>query len=272
MSTPPAPPPPGWDPSPDGSSTSMWWDGAQWVPQQQAALPGPTPAQPSPTAAAGYRSAHYPVNQWQPVTTPPPVKLAIATQVLLLVTAVSALANIAHESFGIAGATDFLGGDDSAMSRLRTYDLFALPITVFGLICMIATGVLWVVWQYHAAKQVPGRTRRSPGWHAGAWFVPVVSLWFPYQNITDLWRATGRSRPSWQILWWVLWLASNVTAQVSSRLYAVAQDLELLRVSMWIDIVGEILTLAAVPFAVLIVRGITRDLQRISPVAPRPVH
>jgi hypothetical protein len=140
-------------------------------------------------------------------------------------------------------------------------------ISILSSLSLLATGVLWATWQYRAAKHVTGRTRRSAGWHAGSWFVPIVSLWFPYQNISDLWRAVGRTRPSWQIIWWLLHLVSNVFIGQSTRIYLAAEDLEQLRIAMSLSIVGEILLLAAAPFAWLIVRGITQGILQRSSVS-----
>ena len=102
--------------------------------------------------------------------------------------------------------------------------------------------------------------------------MPVVSLWFPYQNISDLWRALGRVRPSWQVVWWLLWVVSNVISQISSRIYLEAVDLEQLRVAMALSLGGEILLLAAAPFAWLVVRGITQGVVDQAPISrPSPV-
>jgi hypothetical protein len=267
MTTPSAPPPAGWYPAPDGSATTMWWDGARWVPEHQAAptqqAPSASPPmQPAPHTPGPYQSGLYHPTQYLPVGTHPPVRLALATQILLVVAAVASLVNIGVELFGISGITAFVGGDASAISQLESYDRFTLVTTIVSGVSLVAAGVLWVVWQFRAAKQVPGRTRRGPGWHAGAWFVPVIAWWFPYQNISDLWRAVGRTRPGWQIVWWVLWIASNAVIQLGTRLYTAADDFDLLQTAMWTSIVGDILLIAAMPFAVLVVRGITRGLQQ----------
>ena len=177
------------------------------------------------------------------------------------------VATIGIETFGISAATGYLNGDNSAIDMIDMYDQSTFVVTILSALFLVATGVLWVIWQYRAAKQVTGRTRRSAGWHAGSWFVPIISLLFPYQNISDLWRAVERTRPSWQIIWWLLWVVSNVFIQLSSRIYTTAEDLEQFRVAMWMSIAGEILLLAAAPLAWLIIRGITQGILQRSSVS-----
>lgn len=209
-----------------------------------------------------------------PTPTPPArtnaiAKLAMATQALLIVCVVMSVATIGVETVGIGAATSYLNGHTSAIDMIAMYDQSSFVVTVLSALSLVATGALWAIWQYRAAKQVTERTRRSAGWHAGSWFVPVVSLWFPYQNISDLWRAVGRTRPSWQIIWWLLFVVSNFLIGQSSRITTTAEDLEQFRLAMWTSIAGEILLLAAAPFAWLIIHGITRGILQRSPV---PVH
>ncbi|GAA1960681.1 DUF4328 domain-containing protein [Agromyces allii] len=234
--------PAGWYPAPDGSATTWWWDGATWSQQR------PTPP---------------------PVSSPAIAKLALTTQVLLIVCGVLAVATIGLEAFGINAVANFLNGSDTTTDALDIYDRSTSVVSIATTIAIIATGILWAIWQYRAARHLAGLTRRSAGWHAGSWFVPIVSFWFPYQNISDLWRAMGRTRPSWQIAWWVLFIGSNILVGQSTRLYLAAQDLEQFRVAMWVNLVGEILAVAAVPLACLIVRGITQGLM-LRPTDPVP--
>ena len=239
--------PAGWYQAPDGSPAMWWWDGSRWI-------------QPQPGSGAT-NAANNAI-----------AKLAVAIQILLIVYGVVLVTTLGIETLGIIAATNFLGGSDRAIDGLDVYDRSTSIVSVLSSLTVIATAILWAVWQYRVASQVAGLTRRSAGWHAGSWFVPVVNLWFPFQNISDLWRAVGRTQPRWLIVWWLLWIVSNMMVQQSTRVYLAAQDLEQFRVAMWMSAVGASLALAAVPLAVLIVRGITSGiLQRpIVPVIPPP--
>lgn len=241
MTDTPTSPPAGWYPATDGSGATWWWDGQRWA-EPPAQLQPRQPPAPSPATISGI------------------AKVATATQVLLLVYGLTSLLTIGVELFGITAVTAFLNGQTLSTDMLDTYDQSSSVITILSVIVLIAAGVLWVIWQYRAAKTVIGLTRRTPGWHAGSWFIPIVSLWFPYQNISDLWRAVGRARPSWLGIWWFLWLASNLVIQLSTRVYLAAEELEQYRLAMGLSIAGEIFLLAAVPLAWLVVRGITQGV------------
>lgn len=232
-------PPAGWYPAPDGSQGSWWWDGSQWT------QPGATTQTSAPRPAFDGAIP----------------KLAAVTQALLIACGALAAVIIGIEVLGFTAVTNVLDGDMSSVDLLNVYGSISPVVTLLSSASLIATGILWVIWQHKAARQVAGLTRRSPAWHAGSWFIPVVAWWFPYQNISDLWKAIGRARPSWLILWWLLWLASNAVIQISARIYLAADDPEQYRSAMAASIVGELLSLAAVPFAWLIVRGITRGLE-----------
>lgn len=103
---------------------------------------------------------------------------------------------------------------------------------LFLLVC--AAGVVgWLRWQYLCGRLVddgsPTRTgrvlRRSPGWHVASWFVPVLCLWWPPQNVADLDREAWRraldpgqpARPAiggdpgsgLLLIWWSTWLLAG---------------------------------------------------------------
>lgn len=235
----PTSPPAGWYPAPDGSPQSWWWDGERWT-------------------APGHQLGP------RPTTIARLAKLAVATEALLIGCGVLSLVAIAVETFGISSITVYLNGYTSAVGLLEFYDWITVAVTIVSALALLATAVLWLLWQYRAAKQFPGETRRAPGWHVGSWLVPIISWWFPYQDVSDLWRAVGRSRPNWQILWWICWLVGNVVLRISGSVYTSAQDLEQIRIAMSMTIAGQVLLTIAAALAWLIVRGITRGTIRRS--------
>jgi hypothetical protein len=100
----------------------------------------------------------------------------------------------------------------------------ALPVlAAIGEIAFFARVIVFVIWLYRARVNAEDRgwpQRRSPGWAIGAWFVPVVNLWYPFQIMADVWRAglPPQARENRAVLpgiWWGSWLAMPVVAGAS---------------------------------------------------------
>lgn len=220
-----------------------------------------------------YQQPQYQQFQPQPRNTESIARLSKAVQVLLWVGAGFSLITIFIEIYGLAVTTEFMNDPFLPMDRVMNYASISSVAGIFASLVLIATGICWVIWQFQVAKQVIGMTRRTPGWHIGSWFIPIVSFWFPYQNISDLWKAVGRPQPSWLIGWWLLWLVSGVTSQVSARILLDSYEVEGWRAAMGWGIGAEILSIAAVPLACMIVRGITDGVRNlpayVTPVVAR---
>ncbi|MTG90603.1 DUF4328 domain-containing protein [Cellulosimicrobium sp. BIT-GX5] len=155
---------------------------------------------------------------WAP-RPPVPGSLATATVALaILVTAVQAIVWLT--SFAAAG--DFASAareGTASVDVVTAYDGTSFLLLPF----QVAAGVVTCVWLWQSrtfAEAVsPGaRHARSRVWVWLAWFVPVVSLWFPYQVVRDV-RAATTSRPrpglGW---WWAGWLTFSVASNLAAQL------------------------------------------------------
>jgi len=105
---------------------------------------------------------------------------------------------------------------------LITYRLDKVTdIAIFGF------GIMFVVWFRRArinAERSGWRQRRARGWTFWGWLLPIVSLWFPFQLMADIWRAglpaDQRRRTAWlPALWWTTWLLSGIHAGPPSQDY-----------------------------------------------------
>ncbi|MFE7529657.1 DUF4328 domain-containing protein [Kitasatospora sp. NPDC057542] len=119
----------------------------------------------------------------------------------------------------------------------------------------------------------PGSGRRCAGRPAsriGAWFTPVVLLWFPWQLMVDCWRASapldaeGRRRtPSEKVLvvWWSTWIGSLIVARIAGAMGRVDPlvpgDLESLRNAIRVEAAGSALRLVAAVAAIVVVNRLT---------------
>jgi hypothetical protein len=170
------PAPPGWYPDPWRAAPLRWWDGAQWSPftaprtlPDQFARPRADAATPFASEDRVWRLARAGVWVWLGV------QLAQCAVLLAIM--------------------------PSFASQFRTYLRTSHPVNstppalpagfawVYALdVVVMAAGVAFLIWQYSAAdtaRQLGYPSRRSPGLGVGAWFIPIVNLWWPYQALSD---------------------------------------------------------------------------------------
>jgi hypothetical protein len=184
--------------------------------------------------------------------------IGAATRWLILVHAVLALATIALQVFGILAINAF-ETRSVGIDALESYDAIFSRISIVSLIALAVSGVCWLVWQYRAAASVPSAAlRRSPGWHVASWFIPFVSLWFPFQNISDIADGSraalgGRIRGAW----WTLWLAAGFASTIAASVERSADTLPSLSAGLTISILSKVCLIGAAALAWIVVARIT---------------
>jgi hypothetical protein len=131
----------------------------------------------------------------------------------MLVIQVAALAFFLAPLFEELRDLDLDDPDTTGPGFGASQSLASIPLNVCGLVSSGALIVL-AIWSYNGSKAMEAtghRTERSAGWAAAGWFIPIVSLWFPYQAVRDLVPVGHPMRPrvGW---WWACWLLSGLTA------------------------------------------------------------
>ena len=80
-----------------------------------------------------------------------------------------------------------------APPQARRLDTANAGISGAQLLALLAAAVAFIVWLWRARTNVGSygwtKQRRSRGWAIGAWFVPFVAFWFPFQVTADIWKA-----------------------------------------------------------------------------------
>lgn len=209
--------------------------------EPQPAHPGPYGQPPQPRGSERYPSQPYAPWPYPPPPYPPtalqqpypPVPvyrvyrsgrgLAIAALVLAgLLTLVEVVEAILAWS---AGRTYVQAARDGVPVEtiFTAYD-FSTVIWLLAVVPAYIVSCLWL-WRARANAEVLSASphKRSRGWVWAGWLVPVVSLWFPYQVVRDVWRAT-ETRWTQALLgwWWAAWLLDGAMTQVGSSLTPVA--------------------------------------------------
>ncbi|MFH1148820.1 MAG: DUF4328 domain-containing protein [Pseudomonadota bacterium] len=141
-----------------------------------------------------------------------------------------------------------------------------------------ATVVVFLVWIYKAYRNLSAlgstKLRYSAAWAVGAFFVPILQFFRPYQIIREIWKGSDPaveaydeshseelSAPSLIGWWWVIWVAHHLTgayANIASR------DMESLSTATaggyltitWINFISDILEAVSAVLAILVVKKI----------------
>jgi hypothetical protein len=101
---------------------------------------------------------------------------------------------------------------------LQAHVAVGVALVALTALSLVVTLPLFLTWLFLVRRNAGGwgLQRRAQGWAIGAWFIPVVFLWFPLQIANDAWRASqpGDQPPRSRgivIGWWICWLLAWFT-------------------------------------------------------------
>lgn len=173
-------------------------------------------------------------------------------------------------SSGAPSIDDKLAGSPGAAGE----GLLAVAVLVrFGL--FVVTAILALTWLYRANlnARAMGATDMmvSPVLSVVWWFVPLLNLAMPYIAIRDLWRASekprdwqGLSAPATILIWWLLWLASNIVSTIGWRL-TLDPYADTAQAALGFELVAQLLYIPAALMFAAIVGGIQRLQEQNGP-------
>lgn len=156
-------------------------------------------------------------------------------------------------------------GED-VMRRADHADLLTTVAGTAQIVTMIASCVVFLCWFYRVRVNAevfdPSRHSMKRGWAIGAWFTPVVNLWFPRRIMLEIWDASSPwDRPGPRGLvnaWWTLWIIAQVVGRAGSNTYSRSETAEELHWAATQTMVADVLDIAAAVLAVLVVLRLTR--------------
>lgn len=113
-------------------------------------------------------------------------------------------------------------------------------IALLYIIVFVISGVLILKWihrvNYNARQLSATAMKFTPGWSVGWFFVPIFSLWKPYQAMVEIWRASDSpddpsqaGQNSILAWWWGAWLANGFISQAAMRLTLAAEEIPALK-------------------------------------------
>ena len=202
---------------------------------------------------------------WAPVPPQPLIRpirgIGAATRWLIIAYGVLMVISMLVGGWGIAVVSAVDAGWMYA-AALPPYYVLSGVVSIVSALAVLAAGICWLVWQHQAAASLPaGALRRTPGWHVGSWFIPVVSLWFPFQNISDLARASrGSLRDGVRVTWWALGIVSSVLGGIGNATLNLGHSAQAVIASLVISVARDAVMAGAAVLAWIVVARITEAI------------
>ncbi len=168
---------------------------------------------------------------------------------------------------------------DGTVTAARVTEADSLNLIAAGLstVTIVVAGVLFVVWMGRVRENAEffcdAKHYYAREWAVLGWFVPVVSLWAPWQFMNNVLTASDprvRARGDWidngrnQVVavWWALWILQSATAVVSGLMLTQANTAlraevpeKLAGVAMWSTISAVFCCAGAIAFCSWSVRS-----------------
>ena len=149
-------------------------------------------------------------------------------------------------------------------------------IGIVYLIAFVISAVTFIQWfrrAYFNLHQRVNHLSQTEGWAAGSWFVPIVSLYRPYQIMKELYQETkalltknglnneniSTSSLGW---WWTLWVISSFLGQFVFRYSMKAESIDELTISTVSSMIENVV---GIPLALITIKVI-KDYANVEPL------
>jgi len=142
-------------------------------------------------------------------------------------------------------------------------------VALIYLAVFIVSGFLILRWihrsNYNARKLGASDMEFTPGWSIGYYFIPILTLWKPYQAMKEIWKAS-HNPSNWQSentssllgIWWFLWIVTNMLGQAVFRMSNGAEELpELIN----LNLVSQASEVLSIPLALVTLLVVNRVYQ-----------
>jgi hypothetical protein len=181
----------------------------------------------------------------------PSKRLARGVLVLLGIQAFLALASMLSSLLQVQLLSRALAGEEISETEASLNDVRELGIGILTILAAIVSGVVFLRYlgraNHNARALGADDLSATPGWTIGSYFVPIVNLWWPYQILQEIWKASAaesgpwKSRPGSSLIgwWWGVRLIDSFVNQAVFRLSmaesAPIPNLERLIATTWLD-------------------------------------
>ena len=153
--------------------------------------------------------------------------------------------------------------EEAELNDLRQSIIGIIMFSVY--VCCYVLFILWFRRAYYNLHQVVKHLEHSEGWAAGAWFVPILNFFRPYQIMRELYveseKYISKIKPEYTKklnvtfvgLWWTLWIIASFLERIGMRLNLKAETLDEIINATTINLINEIFT---IPLCLIIIKVI----------------
>lgn len=160
------------------------------------------------------------------------------------------------------------------MEEAESNDLRQRIITITTFCAYLYCYVSFILWfrrAYFNLHQVVKHLEYSEGWAAGAWFVPILNFFRPYQIMRELYVETEnyiskiktdytkKLNVTFVGLWWTLWIIASFLERIGMRLNLNAETLEEITQATKINLANEFFT---IPLCLIIIK-VVKDYNNV---------
>jgi hypothetical protein len=206
------------------------------------------------------------------------VRTARVLVVLLIIDVVVSLAFSAVTVAEIDLLRRVRDGGFVSIAEAEANDARVGAVAIVVIVSVLVAGVAWLIWQHRTHKALHRLGVRglafTPGWAVGWWFIPVASLWKPFQVNREAWKASGggdgwQARPTWPLIgaWWAVFLLSHVLNLVAARA-PIDADVQTYIAFDYVSIAGDLTSVLAAGLAMALVRSIAARLAAFTGAGP----
>lgn len=134
-------------------------------------------------------------------------------------------------------------------------------------VVFIISGIMILKWIYRAnynARQLGAKDMKfTPGWSVGWYFIPIFTLWKPYQAMKEIWKASSNP-DNWSKVkassilpwWWFFWLVNNFLGQVGMRMSLRADEIPELKAANLVYQASDVVSIVLALVTMALINGI----------------
>lgn len=181
-------------------------------------------------------------------------------------------------------STRFFGMDEATANDQRQSIIGLLSLG--AQIALIITFIQWFRRAYHNLHKIGERDLlTSEGWAAGAWFVPILSLFRPYQIMVEISKRTksfvlrndnnvefdnseirisdNKSDLRIILLWWISWIVTSIASNISFQITRNGVDVDTFIYSNVVGMFSDAVGIISIIFAIKMVKSSQNDQNRL---------